>query len=96
MTIDIDLHDATLLAVHISWENGTCTVELRHGTLGHCVLTFSAVSYLALPRKQACGPSVSINSFSRVGSGRYEIWMQSGDLIEIEAANVVLTQSNHG
>lgn len=95
MTIDIDLHDATLLAIHISWGNGTCTVELRHGTLGSCALMFSAVSYLALPRKQAWGPSASIDSFSHADSGRYEIQMQSGDIIEIEAEEVALTRSHN-
>jgi hypothetical protein len=91
MIEDINLHDATLLTVRISWEDGTCAAEIRHGTLGTCVLTFSSVSYLTMPRKQGWGPSASINSFSKASSGRYAIEMQSGDLIEIEAADVVLT-----
>lgn len=94
MIQDIDLHDATLLAVQVDWEDGTCTAEIRHGTAGSCVLRFSAVSHLTLPRKQGWGPSVSINSFSRASSGLYEIEMQSGDVIEIEAADVVLIPSS--
>lgn len=88
-----DLHDATLLAVHVSWEAGTCVADIQHGTLGRCVLTFSAVSHLTLPRKQSWGRSVSINSFSVPGSGHYEIEMQSGDLIKIEARDAVLTRA---
>lgn len=87
----IDLHDATLIAVRVSWEDGKCVVNIEHGTLGKCVLTFSAVSHLTLPRKQSWGRSLSINSFSVPSSGQYEIKMQSGDLIKIEAIDAVLT-----
>lgn len=65
--------------------------ESGHGTLGRCVLTFSEVSHLTLPRKQSWGRSVSIKSFSVPSSGQYEIEMQSGDLIRIEAMDVGLT-----
>ncbi|KUM40130.1 hypothetical protein [Pseudomonas sp. EpS/L25] len=89
----VDLHDATLNAVRVSWEDGKCIMNIEHGTLGKCVLTFSAVSYLTLPRKQSWGRSVSINSFSVSSSGQYEIEMQSGDLIKIEATYAVLTKA---
>ena len=93
MIKDVNLHDATLLAVRVSWEDGTCIADLRHGVLGDCVLTFSKISQLTMPRKHDWGPSVSINSFSQTGSGQYEIEMQSGDLIEIKATDVVLAAS---
>jgi hypothetical protein len=89
MIESVDLHDATLIAMRLKWEDGTCIAEISHGTLGRCVLTFSAVSHLTLPRKQDWGRSVSINSFSVPNSGQYEIEMQSGDLIKIEAAGVM-------
>lgn len=91
MTASVDLHDATLIALLISWEDGTCVADVKHGTLGRCTLTFFAVSHLTLPRKQSWGRSVSINSFSFPPSGHFEIEMQSGDLIKIEAADVVLS-----
>ena len=93
MMSKVDLHDATLLAVHICWKNGTCVVDMRHGELGACTLTFSAISHLTLPRRQSWGPSASINAFVQRSSGQYEIEMQSGDAIEIEAANVVFAAS---
>lgn len=96
MTEDVDLHDATLTAILVSWADGTCVADIQHGTLGNCVLTFSAVSHLSLPRRQPWGRSVSINSFSVPSSGHYEIEMQSGDLIRIEAADMTLTTSVRG
>ena len=90
---DIDLHDATLIAVRVNWGDGTCIADVKHGTLGNCVLTFSAVSHLTLPRKQTWGHSVSINSFFVPSIGQYEIEMQSGDLIRIEAADMVMSVS---
>lgn len=83
----------TLVALRVKWAHGTCIVEVDHWTLGICVLTFSAMSHLTLPRKQNWGRSVSINSFSMPSSGQYEIEMQSGDLIRIEASEMTLTTS---
>ena len=91
----VNLHDATLIAIRLNWDDGTCVADLDHGTLGRCVLTFSAVSHLILPRKQDWGRSVSINTFSVPSLGQYEIEMQSGDLIKIEAASVKLATVNH-
>jgi hypothetical protein len=93
MTENLNLHDATLVAVRVHWADGTCIVEVDHGTLGICFLTFSAMTLLTLPRKQSWGRSVSINSFSMPSTGRYEIEVQSGDLIIIEASEMTLTAS---
>jgi hypothetical protein len=51
MIKDIDLHDATLIAVRVDWSDGTCIAEIQHGTLGKCSLTFSALTNLTLPRE---------------------------------------------
>lgn len=93
MAENVNLHDATLLAVRVNWTDGTCIVEVDHGRLGRCDLTFSAISHLTLPRQQSWGRSVSINSFSMPSSGEYEIEMQSGDIIRIEAAEMALATS---
>jgi hypothetical protein len=90
---DIDLDDATLIALRVSRADGTCVVDIERGMRVRCVLTFSAVSELSLPRKQNWGRSVSINSFSRPSKGHYEIEMQSVDLIKIEASAMTLTES---
>jgi hypothetical protein len=93
MAENVNFHDATLVAVRVNWADGTCIVEVDHWTLGSCFLTFSAMSHLTLPQRQDWGRSVSINSFSMPGSGQYEIEMQSGDLIRIEASDMTLTTS---
>jgi hypothetical protein len=93
MTDDIDLHDATLLAIRVSWADGTCVAEIAHSKMGTCTLMFSGLSHLILPRKHDWGCSVSINSFSRPGNGQYEIEMQSGDVIKIEAIAAALDTS---
>ena len=87
----MDLHDALLLGFRLGWDDGTCIVDLRHATLGSCCLTFSAVSHLVFPRRRDWGPSSSIHAFSQAGNGQYEIEMQSGDVIRVEAADVALT-----
>lgn len=86
----VDLHDATLLAMHIVWAEGSCLARLRHGVLGECVLAFSALSFLELPRKQLWGPSASIAAFGKDADSEYRIDLQSGDCIRIRAADAAL------
>lgn len=91
-----DLHDASLVRVQVDWAGGTCTADILHGTAGACALAFSEVSHVILPRQQAWGRrSVSINAFRQAGSGHYEIEMQSGDVIVIDAREVRLV-AGHG
>lgn len=91
MIEDFGLHDATLIAVHLVWPDGTCIMTVSHSQLSDCTLTFTGVSNLALPRTQPWGRSQSINSASERNKGQYEIEMQSGDLIKIDANAVALT-----
>ena len=90
MIEDFDLHDATLVAVHMAWADGTCVMTVRHGQLSDCMLTFTGVLNLVLPHNQPWGPSQSINSISQRIKGHYEIEMQSGDVLMIEAGDVRL------
>jgi hypothetical protein len=96
MIEDFGLHDATLVAVHLVWADGTCIMTVRHSQLSDCTLTFTGVSNLALPHTHPWGPSQSINSASQRNKGQYEIEMQSGDLIKIDASNVKLTSIANG
>jgi hypothetical protein len=90
MIEDFGLHDATLVDVHFEWAEGRCTMTLRHSELSNCCLTFTGVSNLSVPRAQSWGPSRSINAAYQRNTGQYEIEMQSGDLIEIDAVDVTL------
>jgi hypothetical protein len=91
MIEDFGLHDATLVDVHFEWAEGKCTMTLRHSELSNCRLTFTGVSKLILPRAQPWGPSQSINAAYMRNTGQYEIEMQSGDLIQIDASAVTKT-----
>lgn len=91
MIEDLGLHDATLVAVHLVWADGKCVMTVGHSQLSDCILTFTGVTNLTLPRTQPWGRSQSINSASERDKGQYEIEMQSGDLIKIDADDVALT-----
>ena len=82
-----DLHDATLVGIDFAWQSGECTVSIR-GHSARWALTFAAVSNLALPRELPWGPSQSINAMVETSKGRFEIEMQSGDVLRIDADSV--------
>ena len=85
----VPLHDAILKSVHLVWEEKLCLVELSafvepHRAAVPCRLTFHGVSGLRVPHEEAWGASSSVNG-GAVGNGMYQIEMQSGDLIEVQA-----------
>ncbi|NHZ42028.1 hypothetical protein [Massilia aquatica] len=96
MLEDFGLHDATLLAIDFAWASGQCVVRIRHTSLADCILLFTEVTRLSVPRTHPWGPSQSIHSASTRVQGQFEIEMQSGDLIGIEAGAVRLVQCRPG
>jgi hypothetical protein len=85
----LPLHDAFLAAIDISWEAARCEVRLRPvGLPAHC-LVFEGFTNIALPRHQSWGPSSSVNSLVQPREGLFEIELQSGDTIQIEASDWV-------
>jgi hypothetical protein len=93
MIENFGLHDATLVDVHFEWAQGACTMTVRRSVLQNCFLKFTGVSQLSLPRARPWGPSQSINAAYMRNTGQYEIEMQSGDRIHIDASAVTLTWS---
>jgi hypothetical protein len=89
-----DLHDATLVGIDFAWQSGECTVTIG-GHSAQWALTFFAVARLCLPRKQRWGPSQSINGMIETSKGRFEIAMQSGDVLRIHAASVSVASLQH-
>ena len=79
------LHDATLRSVLLNWKEGRCSFNLSTAEAPECSLEFSGVSQLAIPRELPWGPSVSVNGFTCLGTGVYELELQSGDVLSIEA-----------
>jgi hypothetical protein len=58
------------------------------------VLEFAGVTELLVPHRQPWGPSERVNSGAAPAPGRFEIEMQSGDVIEIRAGGFTFERSN--
>jgi hypothetical protein len=85
-----NLHDATLVAVVVDWPAGTAAVEVEVVGGRKHTLHASGLRRLTIPREQPWGPSVSINradltARSEAAGALFQIEMQSGDQIEIDA-----------
>jgi hypothetical protein len=85
MIESLPLHDATLKAVRLIWAEGHCVLELSSSSAPSCELVFTGVSELSVPRRHPWGPSVSINTVRQVGDNTFEVEVQSGDVLRIEA-----------
>ncbi|GLS95674.1 hypothetical protein [Piscinibacter gummiphilus] len=82
---DLPLHDATLSSVHACHETGRCDLTLRLGISGTHVLRFEGFNVLSVPRQEPWGPSCAVNATRQVSPRAYELELQSGDVIHIEA-----------
>lgn len=83
----LPIHDATLAAMYINWEAARCDIRLLPVGLPPHLLTFKGFTNIELPRREDWGPSSSINSSNQSDTGQFEIEIQSGDTIRIEAAH---------
>jgi hypothetical protein len=79
----MDLHDATLRGLVVSWPDGSVTARFRTAS-GEVVITARGLRHLDLPRDEPWGPSVSVNRVVQT-AGRLTIEMQSGDVVTIDA-----------
>lgn len=79
-------HDATLLGVYLSWEEGRCALTVSTTYDGDGELIFDNVRGILIPRRHPWGASISINTFTHCGPNQFEIELQSGDVIKIEAS----------
>ncbi len=81
-------HDATLLALRYEWASRALTAKLKTSD-GERELLFGEVVRLEVPQERPWGPSASINYISSTGgekaATRFEVHMQSGDVIMIES-----------
>jgi hypothetical protein len=91
VTITPNLHDATLLGLSLTWgKQPALTVRFRTSGLLIVTLTAQRVKLLHCPQVAPWGPSVSVNDVRGprdAGNGfqRFEIEVQSGDVIVVEA-----------
>lgn len=82
---DLPLHDAVLSAIHISWEADRCDLRVQPvGTRSH-VLVFEGFTALEFPKQAPWGPSSSINVVRESQRGCFEIELQSGDVLRVQA-----------
>jgi hypothetical protein len=80
----LSLHDATLQEFRCEWETSQCVLEFRTSR-GNKRLVFEGVTDVSIPHKNPWGPSVSLNETRMSRDAIYEIEMQSGDVIRINA-----------
>ncbi|MEO8047612.1 MAG: hypothetical protein ABI684_10025 [Nitrospirota bacterium] len=84
-------HDAVLRSVEVLWKQKLCRFNLRAFVTCEAPATahrleFSGVTSLVMPHEEAWGPSSSVNSVSQT-SGKFQVEMQSGDVIELVASH---------
>ena len=92
-----DLHDATRDDVCLDWRTGLVRIAIRleADEVTHVELHALETRYLACPRREDWGKSTYINEVRGprpvdLGGVRLEIEMQSGDVIEVEAREVLV------
>lgn len=83
----LPLHDAVLVFIDISWEAARCDIRLRPVGLPSHLLVFGGFRNIELPRREEWGRSSSINTLRQPHDGIFEIELQSGDTIRIDAAH---------
>lgn len=84
---DLPLHDATLYAVHLKWAEQFCVLELDTVTLEKRKLIFRGVTDVHISRINPWGPSNSVNAVRQCDEVTYEIEIQSGDVLRIQASS---------
>ena len=92
----LDLHDASINGITIDWGAGTVTVDalvFREGralSAKRCKLVWSGVTRFVADRELPWGPSNFVNTAKFEEPSRYELQMQSGDVLLIDAKAFIL------
>jgi len=86
---DLPLHDSVVSSIHLHWAEHRVEILLsvfveKGQTARPYRLQFHGVSNFEAPHTAPWGESASINGVSE-GAGKFELEMQSGDVINIEA-----------
>ena len=90
---DLPLHDAVLSALHIVWETARCDLRLHPVGRDPHSLVFEGFTNIELPRRERWGRSASINSAKQLAQNLFEIELQSGDILRIEALRWTYAES---
>lgn len=89
------MHDWTLVSISIEWAPGRGEIVLKDSSSKFQSIQFEGLVKIFIPKLEEWGPSVSINSVESfvLANDRMQglkIEMQSGDIIEIETAEIRL------
>lgn len=91
-----NLHDATLLSVHVDWADGLATIELESSPDVVLKLMALGLREFSLTKREEWGPSVSVNGVALetndAGELTVRIEMQSGDRVKLVAEQVAVMQ----
>ncbi|AIK15188.1 putative RhsC immunity protein [Pectobacterium atrosepticum] len=93
--MNINMHDWTLLSLLIDWSKGELVIKLLNSNSEPVVIKASGVKLINIPKSDEWGESVSINEVIELdrnsyGFERMKIEIQSGDIIEIVAEEILL------
>ncbi|MCE1271668.1 MAG: hypothetical protein LWW88_08900 [Acinetobacter sp.] len=91
----IDMHDWSLISIHIDWAESSLKVQLRNNQSEDVALIAEKFKSFHIANNTEWGKSISINqildfSILENGNSRIIIEIQSGDLFEIEAKKITL------
>lgn len=81
----LPLHDAVLCAGHISWEAGRCDLRVQPVGASMHLLVFEGFTSLDFSNKKPWGPSCFINVVREPSPGFFELELQSGDVLRVQA-----------
>ena len=86
---DLPLHDGLVKTISISWSGKSAEIFLDcflmpNQSAQPCILTFSGISSVNVPMTTPWGESSSINT-ARVQKNTFQIELQSGDTLQLEA-----------
>ena len=87
------MHDWTLVSLNIDWEESTLVIKFLNNNSLPVDIIFNKIKFVNIPKWDEWGESVSVNKFNLKNDATYkniEIEMQSGDIINIIANDVVM------
>lgn len=83
----LPLHDLAFETMEFRWEAGSVALRFKRESPPSRLLTFTGVGSLELSRNFPWGRSSSVNSIRQTAEDRFDIEMQSGDVVGIRAAS---------
>ncbi|ACX90008.1 hypothetical protein EXT68_17085 [Pectobacterium parmentieri] len=93
--MNINMHDWTLLSLLIDWNKGELVIRLLNSNSEPVVIKANGVKLINIPKGGEWGESVSVNELIELdrnfdGFERMKIEVQSGDVIEVVAEEILL------